>query len=42
VRDLPRERLELALEEYEEALTPGQLTRLREMRSLVQTIKQYV
>jgi len=41
VRDLPRERLELALEEYEEALTPGQLTRLREMRSLVEAIKQH-
>jgi len=40
-RDLPRERLELAIREYEAALTPSQKERLREMRSLVESVKQY-
>jgi hypothetical protein len=40
-RDLPRERLELAIREYEAALTPTQKERLREMRSLVESVKQY-
>jgi hypothetical protein len=40
-RDLPRERLELAIREYESALTPTQKERLREMRSLVESVKQY-
>lgn len=40
-RDFPRERLDQVLLEYEEALTPGQLDRLREMRSLVDAIQQY-
>jgi len=40
-RDLPRERLELAIREYEAALTPTQRERLREMRSLVESVRQY-
>jgi hypothetical protein len=40
-RDLPRERLELAIREYEAALTPTQKERLREMRSLVESVKLY-
>ena len=40
-RDIPRERLELAIQEYEAALTPPQMERLSEMRSLVESIRQY-
>ena len=38
-RDIPRERLDMALREYEAALTVPQRERLREMRGLVETIK---
>ncbi len=40
-RDLPRERLELALREYESALSPYQRDKLREMRSLVESMRQH-
>jgi hypothetical protein len=39
-RDIPRERLDLAIQEYEAALTPAQLQKLREMRSLVESFSQ--
>jgi len=39
-RDIPRERLDLALQEYEAALTPMQLQKFREMRSLIEYLQQ--
>jgi len=38
-RDLARERLDLALEQYEQFLTPGQKEKLRVMRDMVESIK---
>lgn len=39
-RDIPRERLEMALRQYEAGLNDTQRERLREMRSLVDSLKQ--
>jgi len=39
-RDLARERLDLALEQYEQFLTPGQKEKLRVMREIVESIKR--
>lgn len=39
-RDVVKDRIELALEEYEAALTLSQLEKLREMRRLVESLKQ--
>lgn len=41
-RDIPRERLELALQEYETTLSPTQREKLRELRTLIDSIRQYV
>jgi len=40
-RDIPRERLELALQEYEETLSQTQREKLRELRTLIDAIRQY-
>jgi hypothetical protein len=40
-RDIPRERLELALQEYEATLSPTQREKLRELRTLIDAIRQY-
>lgn len=39
-RDLTRERLDVALTEYEESLTPSQLEKLRFMRRTMESLKQ--
>lgn len=40
-RDVLRERLDRAIEDYEASLTPTQLTRLRELRSLIESFRVY-
>ena len=40
-RDFAKERLLLAIEEYESTLTAGQREKLREMRSLIESMRQY-
>ncbi|GEM_PF-6299398 len=39
-RDVVRERLDIAIEEYEASLTPWQLEKLQQMRTLVHSLKQ--
>ncbi len=39
-RDVARERIELAIREYEASLEPAQLEKLREMRRIVEALKQ--